>query len=265
LADIFDAHDAHDALCGAVPGGTIRMADYMGSDRAIIEAARQSTGGTARGWGTPESPSGDDRLLRHLLRSRHTGPFEFCEAVFEVRAPIFVARQWMRHRTQSYAEASGRYTGDMVLQPPTRTGPEGEVAPRDWAWVPPLDRFLGDPETKNKQARAAAAPNPGTVRDCQTIVENAYTEAWCAYQELVDRGVPLEVARTVLPVGTFTKFRAKANLHNWLKWLSLRNEGHAQREIRAYAVAVEDLLRRKFPRTIRTARDLGLIGSVGGE
>lgn len=250
---------ALDALSAAVPGGSIRLVDRMGEDRSIIEAARQSTNGDFRGWGPP---NGDERLLRHLLRERHTGPFEFCEAVFEVRAPIFVARQWMRHRTQSYAEASARYTGDLVLEPLTRSGPEGEVAPSDWAWVPPVERFRGDPEAKNKQARSKTAHDPETSAECGEIFEAALVEAWCAYRELVDRGVPLEVARAVLPLGTFTRFRAKANLHNWIRWLALRHEGHAQREIRVYAAVIEAELAIRFPRTIEIARELSILGGT---
>jgi len=236
--------------------GYIQLIETMGSDERIIEAARMSTGGGFKGWGPicrdcgeqygaypTDCPAtqehghrwghGDERLLRYLWTNRHTSPFEMCEAVFEIKAPIFVARQWMRHRTQSYNEASARYA---------------PLATEDY--VPSVERLL-NVDTANKQAQGTGAALDETeAMHCSDDIDRAFEYAADVYRGLLKSGVPKELARCVLPVSRYTVFRAKANLLNWLKFVGLRSDSHAQWEIRQYSDQVAALLETSFPRTL---------------
>lgn len=213
--------------------GYIRLIESWGSDQAIVEAARMSTDKGFLGWGTPEQP-GDEKLLRYLHENRHATPFEFAGAVFEVQAPIFVFREWHRHRTQSYNEMSARY-----------------VPLPDLNYVPTVERLLVNNKI-NKQA--------GTIKDAEVLDESmaeqfrleltgnyAYQESF--YQKVLKFGVPKELARVALPVGRYSRMRAQANLRNWLAFLTLRMAPTAQWEIRQYANAIGEELAELFPKT----------------
>jgi thymidylate synthase (FAD) len=214
--------------------GYIEMVECMGSDERIIEAARMSTQAGFKGW------PGDERLLSYLWRNQHSSPFEMCEAVFEIKAPIFVARQWMRHRTQSYNEASARYT---------------ELCTEDY--LPTVERLL-NVDTENKQAQGTGAElGAWDAEVFRRDMAQQYENAGLLYGEMLEAGVPKELARCVLPVARYTVFRAKANLLNWLKFVRLRADSHAQYEIRVYADALEDMLAEKFPRTLALFREHG--------
>lgn len=236
----------------------------------IIEAARQSTQASFRGWEngpcptckgvyerqvdqtaggtctfrcptcadtkTPGVERGDQRLLAYLFNGKpqHATPFEFAGMVIEVQAPIFVFREWHRHRTQSYNEMSARY------------------APLpDLNYVPTVDRLLRNSKT-NKQA--------GTVKGSDELTEEGalqfrhllgrqYAEAEGLYQDALRNGVPKELARVVIPVGRYSKMRASTCLRNWLAFCTLRSDQNAQEEIRLYSQAVEQILAKVFPRT----------------
>ena len=255
--------------------GYAEVVTFWGSDEAIVEAARMSTGKGFLGWGVedkcarcggkgvcgpwgdcsdareddPQSQCvrcegtgktvntpGDEKLLRFLYENRHMSPFEMGGATFEVQAPIFVFREWHRHRTQSYNEASARY------------------APLpDVNYVPSVERLMLGGGHLTKQA--------GTVAGAQVLTEAGaeayrkflavtYAKAEDFYQEALAAGVPKELARVHLPVGRYSKMRASANLRNWLQFLTLRTAPNAQWEIRQYALAVECLLKTAFPRTM---------------
>lgn len=261
--------------------GYVRLIDKMGSDEAIIEAARMSTQKGFEGWGpkvtgipcmgngepngSPRAtlpaflveiwekngrPSyqdatnpwravreepGDEKLLKYLWDHKHATPFEMAEAVFEVQAPIFVFREWHRHRTQSYNEMSARYTPLPDLN-----------------YMPTVERLMINSKT-NKQA--------GTVAGAAELTEDAaqhfrellgveYLNQETLYQTALTDGVPKELARLVLPVARYSKMRAKANLRNWLAFLTLRHDKAAQWEIREYAAAVHGMLSQHFPRTL---------------
>jgi thymidylate synthase (FAD) len=195
----------------------------------IIEAARQSTQGSFRGWDT-----GDAKLLRFMYRNAHATPFEFAGMVIEVQAPIFVFREWHRHRTQSYNEASARY------------------APlSDLNYVPSVERLLAT-ATANKQAGAvagAAALDAAAAEHFRHELQLQYARAEALYQRALDAGVPKELARACLPVGRYSKMRAAANLRNWLSFVALRSAPDAQEEIRAYSDAVGRIIAARFPRT----------------
>lgn len=243
--------------------GYVLVIESWGDDSRIVEAARMSTGGRFRGWGPqhgddcpaamigaedsdcecPNGPTpGDERLLRYLYTHRHDTPFEFAGLVIEVGAPLFVAREWQRHRTQSYNEASARY------------------APLDFThYEPAPSRLLAQDDGNRQAGRAAGAPEmtADAADACTLVIRDAYIQAESAYRALLAAGVPKEIARVVLPMGRYTRFRASANLRNWLAFLSLRLDSAAQWEIRQYAEAVATILRERFPRTMELFDERG--------
>lgn len=249
--------------------GYIELIESWGSDERIIEAARMSTGKGFQGWGpirercdcgdgteyvpcdafnptgkrqctkcngtTYREKPGDEKLLRYLWENAHHSPFEMTGAIFEIKAPIFVFREWHRHRTQSYNEMSARY-----------------VPLPDENYVPTVERILTLSE-KNRQSSAIASSeqiNADTARLAQNKIKKLYTDAQIEYDDLLKLGVPKEIARVVLPVGRYSKMRASALLRNWLAFLTLREAPSAQWEIRQYADALHVLLKDKFPRTM---------------
>ena len=213
--------------------GHVSLVESWGSDQRIIEAARLSTDGAFRGWGTADAP-GDERLLRYLWTHKHASPFEMAGMTLEVQAPIFVVREWQRHRTQSYNEMSARY------------------APLpDLHYLPTIERVMAD-GGGNKQAGAMAGAQPITreyAEEFVRVLELAYEAGQALYTSALAAGVPKELARLALPMGRYTRMRASANLRNWLAFLTLRLASDAQWEIRQYAHAVLTLVRVSFPRT----------------
>lgn len=207
------------------------VADYRDdSDHeiGIIEAARQSTQGSFRGW------EQDAKLLAYLYNNQHSTPFEFAGMVIEVQAPIFIFREWHRHRTQSYNEMSARYSPLPDLN-----------------YVPTVERLLVKNEG-NKQAGAikgSAELNEVGAKAFQRKLRAVYAEDERHYQYALADGVPKELARILLPVGRYSKMRAAANLRNWLAFMTLRCAPGAQQEIRDYANAVAEIIALKFPQT----------------
>lgn len=217
--------------------GYVRLVEDWGrgdagvAEAGIIEAARQSTQGSFRGWDR------DFSLLKHLYTSnpKHAGPFEFAGMTIEVQAPIFVFREWHRHRTQSYNEMSARYAPLPDLQ-----------------YIPEVQRILqGNNEKKNKQAQGVEGREvSGEDASAFTeMLEDFYNDYQTFYKESLEKGVPKEVARLCMPVGQYSRMRASANLRNWLQFLALRMDSNAQYEIRMYAGAVAQIVSKRFPRT----------------
>lgn len=206
--------------------GYISLVESWGSDERIIESARMSTSGSFKGWDT------DHRLLRYLWEHKHYSPFEMAGVTFEVQAPIFVFREWHRHRTQSYNELSARYT---------------ELP--DLFYIPSLERLMGGKQsTKNKQGSELGF-DPGTAEVLQETIRETLTESRRMYEQLLQSGLSREIARVVVPVSQYSRMRASANLRNWLAFLSLRLDPAAQWEIRQYAQAVSNIVKELFPRT----------------
>jgi thymidylate synthase (FAD) len=197
----------------------------------LVEAARQSTQGAFRGW------EKDGKLLKHLFMSepQHATPFEFAGMVIEVQAPIFVFREWHRHRTQSYNEMSARY------------------APLpDLHYLPEVERCrVGDDHStaRNKQAQGEVkrVPTDREIEDWLDRLHSLYDQSENVYQAGLGLGVPKEVARCANVVARYSKMRASANLRNWLAFLHLRQDPRAQQEIREYADAVAEIIEDKFP------------------
>ena len=212
--------------------GYVKYIDAMGNDESIIEAARMSTNGGFVSWEPYEGhPKGDAGLLSYLYRNQHMTPFEMCDLIIEVRAPIFVAREWMRSRTQSYNEASARYA----------------VMP-DWHYIPEIDRMVKQ-SSGNKQAGGVERLSVVDSIVVQDTIASEQRRIYEGYSQALDKGLAREVARINTPVSRYTKFRAKANLRNWLQFLHLRMAENAQMEIRVYANAVAELVKEFWPRT----------------
>lgn len=214
--------------------GYIELVDYMGSDLAVVNAARVSYSRSSESFS-----SSDEKLLAYLLRNNHTSPFEHVVFTFNVKAPIFVFRQWHRHRTWSFNEVSARYT---------------ELP--DEFYIPDVD-IIGTPSKSSKQARTLE--DNRNAESKEFIVhhfEHAYAAAYNAYRTLINvYQVPRELARSVLPVATFSSMYATCDLHNILHFLKLRLHEHAQYEIRIYAEAILKLIEPIVPETIKAWKE----------
>lgn len=218
---------ALDAILGepitVLDDGFVRVIDYMGSDSAIVQAARVSYGkGTKR---TRE----DQGLIRYLMRQDHTSPFEMCEIKLHVRVPMDVWRQWIRHRTASVNEYSTRYSE--AIDAALRTSPG--------AWR--------TQSAVNRQMSGGLLPEEVGAR-LSADEADLQQRARAAYEARLAAGVAREQARKDLPLATFTEAYWKINLHNLLHFLELRMEQHAQQEIRAYATTIgEQIVARWVP------------------
>jgi thymidylate synthase (FAD) len=209
--------------------GFVRLVDSMGSDLSIARAARVSYDAA---WRAGEDTGSDARLIKYLWRNKHTSPFEAVTFTFEVKAPIFVFRQWHRHRTWSFSELSGRY----------RELPEEFYIPEP--------EVIGVQSTSNKQARDI---NPDSEYLIQKRVEEIgdYSQhcmrAFALYRNLLTQGWPRELARSVLPVATYSHMFATVNLLNLFKFCTLRSHSHSQYEIRVFSDAMLELIRLIVP------------------
>ncbi len=214
--------------------GFVRVIDYMGDDAAIVQAARVSYGkGTKR---TRE----DAGLIRYLMRNWHTTPFEMCEIKYHVKLPIFVARQWIRHRTANVNEYSARYS---IL---------------DNEFYLPAPEQMAAQSTSNRRGRGEALSADESARVYELLREDA-ERAYGHYAELLNEdadgnlvdpdkpGLARELARMNLSLNFYTQWYWKIDLHNLLHFLWLRNAAHAQYEIRAYADVMLDTVQRWVP------------------
>ena len=206
--------------------GFVRVIDYMGNDSAIVQAARVS-------YGIGTKKKNEDRgLINYLMRHQHTTPFEMCEIKLHVKMPIFVARQWVRHRTASINEYSARYS---VLSN---------------EFYIPEKSHLGAQSTNNKQGRSEAAFGDRESQEVLEILENSSAEAYRKYLHMMDDlSLTRELARTILPLSSYTEFYWKIDLHNLMHFLKLRADSHAQYEIRCYAEIILDILKKWVPMT----------------
>lgn len=199
--------------------GHVRLVESMGSDLSIVRNARVSYDAE---WRSGEDEGKDAKLLNYLLKNKHTSPFESCVFTFDVKAPIFVFRQWHRHRTWSFNEISARYA----------------ELPEEY-YVPEPEQITTQ-SASNKQMRtdkqhSEAASYASMINACN---KNAFSN----YKMMIDNGVPRELARSVLPVGTYSHMFATVDLHNLFHFLKLRLHSHAQYEIRVYAEAMLELI-----------------------
>ena len=219
--------------------GFVALVDYMGDDAAIVQAARVSYG---RGT---KSVRDDRGLVRYLLRHRHTTPFEMVELKFLVRLPIFVARQWIRHRASSTNEYSARYS----------------IVPDEFEVPPPEE--VRHQSTRNRQGRGEPLAAE-VVERFRTELDRVAGEAYSVYSRALQAGVARETARLVLPVAYYTQWYWKTNLWNLFHFLSLRLDAHAQEEIRLYAAEVARLGRLVCPVAFEAFDDFVLGGLTLG-
>jgi len=199
--------------------GYVRLVEHMGNDMSIVRAARVSYDAE------PRQDGSDMKLLNYLLKNKHTSPFEMVEFTFEVKAPIFIFRQWHRHRTWSFNEVSARYT----------------ELPEEF-YVPTLDT-VGVQAKHNKQMRDMECLNtPEHTNALLARMEMHNRSAFNLYRDLLAGEIPRELARSVLPVATYSHMFAKIDLHNLFHFLELRLHEHAQYEIRVYAEAMLEII-----------------------
>lgn len=215
--------------------GYVSVVEHWGSDERIVEAARMSVDKGFISWDAYEGhPKGDAGLLRHLYMNNHSTPFEMAGLIIEVKAPIFVFREWHRHRTQSYNEMSARY-----------------IPLPDENYMPTLDRVLtgANTLTANKQAQGSKRLLKTDALNWLSELDTLYEQAQYVYNLGIEIGIPKELARLPVPVARYSRMRASANLRNWLGFLTLRDHPAAQWEIRVYAEEVGNIIKALFPRT----------------
>ena len=194
--------------------GFVRVIDYMGDDSAIVQAARVSYGAGTK------HVSNDEGLIRYLMRHWHSTPFEMCEVKFHVKLPVFVARQWIRHRTANVNEYSARYS---IL---------------DREFYIPAPEHLAAQSTVNNQGRGAVLEGEEAARVLEMLKSDA-GRAYDNYEAMLSQdgqqGLARELARMNLPANVYTQWYWKVDLHNLFHFLRLRADAHAQYEIRVYA------------------------------
>lgn len=220
-----DAEKLLDKEFKVLDHGFVRLVDYYGDDSRIVSSARVSYSGT-------KQLRGDVTLIDYLLRNDHTSPFEQVVFTFHLKMPIFVARQWVRHRTGRMNEISGRYS---VM--------------KEEFYIPERNEFCVQ-STDNRQGRGEVIGDE-EYKIANKAFEDAYKNAYDSYKKLLDLGVAKEIARSVLPLGLYTEFYWQMDLHNLLHFLALRLDGHAQLEIRHYAEVIYDIVKLICPLTMK--------------
>lgn len=202
--------------------GFVRLVDLMGNDFSAVKAARVSYG---KGLKTPEK---DKNLIFYLMEHRHETPFEHIVFTFHVKSPIFVARQWFRHRIGSFNEASLRYT---------------EL--KDEFYLPNHIRIN---DTKDKQ-KGVIIQNDELKNKALELIQDSLENSYNVYQQLLSMGIAREMARIVLPMSSYTQFYWTVNARSLMNFLNLRADSHAQWEIQQYALAIAKIFQEKCPWT----------------
>jgi thymidylate synthase (FAD) len=240
LRAVSDGMEAH--LYRATPvldHGFIRVIDYMGDDSAIVQAARVSYGAGTK------HVSNDEGLIRYLMRHWHSTPFEMCEVKLHVKLPVFVARQWIRHRTANVNEYSARYS---IL---------------DREFYIPAPEQLAAQSTVNNQGRGALLEGVEAARVLETLKRDAAT-LYDHYEDMLSQegqqGLARELARMNLPMNIYTQWYWKVDLHNLFHFLRLRADAHAQYEIRVYAEAIAQAVKDWVPLAFAAFEDYRLGG-----
>jgi thymidylate synthase (FAD) len=206
--------------------GFIRLVDYMGSDERVVASARVSYGAGTKTFREDKS------LIHYLLKNEHTSPFEQVVLTFHIKLPIFVARQWIRHRTARVNEISGRYS---IM--------------KEEFYVPSLDVIA--PQSKsNKQGRETTPFEEKEAKEIQSLIFDAYENSYKNYKKLIEKNVAKEIARMVLPLGLYTEWYWQIDLHNLFHFLKLRLHTHAQFEIREYAKLLLEITRKVAPLSV---------------
>lgn len=205
--------------------GSVEMLNSMGDDLTIVNSARVSYHRLSQKF-----EKKDAKLIEYLLKNKHTSPFEHVQFTFLVQAPLFIARQWMRHRTWSYNEVSRRYTSESLQ-----------------FYVPDVFRKQS---SDNKQMSSDETVDIETNRGLRTIASMVNEDALRTYNTLIKQGVAREQARIVLPVSLYTKFYATVDLHNLFNFMEIRDHAHSQWEMQKYAQALGVFATAVVPKTM---------------
>ena len=221
-----------DNIIKVLDHGHVRLVESMGSDLSIVRNARVSYDAE---WRAGDEEGKDTKLLNYLLKNKHTSPFESCVFTFDVKAPIFVFRQWHRHRTWSFNEISARYA----------------VLPEQF-YVPEVTQITTQ-SSSNKQMRTDEIHSKASW--IRKSIEETSVNSFATYNSLIANGCPRELARSVLPVGTYSHMFATCDLHNLFHFLKLRLHSHAQYEIRVYAEAMLKLIEPVVPISVAAFRE----------
>jgi thymidylate synthase (FAD) len=233
-AHLYKAHEVLDH-------GFVRVVDYMGDDAAICQAARVSYG---RGT---KSVQNDEGLIRYLMRHWHSTPFEMCEVKLHVKLPVFVARQWIRHRTANVNEYSARYS----------------ILDREF-YIPAADQLAAQ-SVVNNQGRGETLTGDEAARVLE-ILKSDSNRAYDNYEAMISdegqAGLARELARMNLPANIYTQWYWKVDLHNLFHFLRLRADAHAQYEIRVYADAICNVVADWVPAAYRAFEDYRLGGAT---
>lgn len=203
--------------------GFVRLVDYMGSDERIVQAARVSYGSGTK------TVRQDEALIDHLLRNEHTSPFEQVVYTFHIKMPLFVARQWLRHRTARLNEISGRYS---IM--------------KDEFFVPELSDIC-EQHADNKQGRLDSPMEPCIAEDIQKKIVTLQEKTYETYLDILENGTAREISRIVLPLSLYTEMYWQIDLHNLFRFIRLRIDPHAQKEIRLYAAVLKDIAYKVCP------------------
>lgn len=204
--------------------GYVALVESMGSDLSIVRNARVSYDAE---WRTGEDAGKDEKLIKYLVKNNHTSPLEAVQLTFEVKAPIFVFRQWHRHRTWSYNEISARYA----------------ELPQEF-YIPELSQITNQ-SASNKQMRTDEQHHNADAFQRMMIEQNR--SSFSVYKSMIADGCPRELARSVLPVATYSHMFATVDLHNLFKFIGLRSHEHAQYEIQVYSNAMLEIAREVCP------------------
>ncbi len=217
--------------------GFVRLVDYIGGDSRIVQAARVSYGEGTKSYRE------DKGLINYLLRNDHTSPFEQVGFTFHIKMPIFIARQWVRHRTASLNEISGRYS----------------IMKEDFYL--PSEEDISFQSTDNRQGRSDSDVPADMKKRFVSIMNEDQKSVYSSYRTLVDDGIARELARINLPLSLYTEMYWKMDLHNLFHFLRLRMGTHAQMEIRVYAEIIFDIISRVCPAACGAFKD-HILGSV---
>lgn len=213
--------------------GSVTVIETMGDDAAIAKAARCSYGST-----DDKTPEDDTRLIYRLMRDRHTSPFEMCEIKLQIDAPLFVARQWLRHRTANVNEMSGRY----------------KVIPNKF-YIPSVERMQKQSKDNHQGSEPELIDFP---EQAQQKIDVFTSEAYDLYKHLLAKELTRELARMVLPPNVYTRFVWKIDLHNLFNFLRLRVASDAQWEIQVYARAIASYVEEWVPSAYAAFKEYSL-------
>lgn len=218
--------------------GFVRLVDYMGNDSRVVQAARVS-------YGSGTKTFREDRaLIYYLMKNEHTSPFEQVVLTFHIKLPIFVARQWIRHRTARVNEISGRYS---IM--------------KEEFYIPDI-RVVSPQSKSNKQGREEKPFEEEEAKKIVQLMEEAFEHSYKIYKELISKNLARELARIVLPLSLYTEWYWQIDLHNLFHFLKLRLDPHAQYEIREYAKVILEIAKRIAPISVEAFEEIHLKGRL---